>query len=78
VKVNVILILINTQEEIKNIQLFIVIVAKRKRTTKNSIQDDGEIGGPQQTTATFFSQPDQRGYSQTKIEIRITLLIMYC
>lgn len=51
---------------------------KRKRTVKNSIQDDGEIGGKNQIRATFFSQPDKFGTSHTKLQIRIALLIMYC
>lgn len=62
----------------KNKQVIRCNKCKRKRTVKNSIQDDGEIGGKNQTRATFFSQPDQLGTSHTKLQIRIAILIIYC
>ena len=62
----------------KNKQVIRCNKCKRKRTVKNSIQDDGEIGGKNQTRATFFSQPDQLGTSHAKLQIRIAILIIYC
>lgn len=50
---------------------------KRKRSAKNAIQEDGEIGGRQQEKGSFFAHIDSLGRSQTKLPINISLLILY-
>ena len=44
---------------------------------KNAIQNDGEIGGQQQTKASFFAHIDSLGRNQTKLPIKIALMIMF-
>lgn len=68
--------LILTEEDIKY-KIVHCIKCRRKRSAKNAIQNDGEIGGQQQRRASFFAHIDSLGKNQTKLPIKIALMIMF-